>query len=42
MWAKDESGVIGSGIHERFRVDGEKLVAKAKQRLFGPRSCPGN
>ncbi|MEF9950880.1 MAG: dihydrolipoamide acyltransferase, partial [Mucinivorans sp.] len=26
--ASDEKGVIGSGEHERFIVDGEKFMAK--------------
>lgn len=31
--AFDNSGPIGSGIHKRFTVYGEKFTAKAKQKL---------
>jgi fluoroacetyl-CoA thioesterase len=40
VWAQDEAGVIGRGVHQRARVKNDRLLAKAKQRLFGPRSCP--
>lgn len=29
---KDEAGVIGRGIHERFMVDGEKFMQKAEEK----------
>eukprot|EP00282_Hemiselmis_andersenii_P047224 CAMPEP_0172080910 /NCGR_PEP_ID=MMETSP1043-20130122/19011_1 /TAXON_ID=464988 /ORGANISM="Hemiselmis andersenii, Strain CCMP441" /LENGTH=113 /DNA_ID=CAMNT_0012742297 /DNA_START=29 /DNA_END=370 /DNA_ORIENTATION=- len=40
VWAQDEAGIIGRGSHERATVKGERLVAKAKERMYGGLSCP--
>jgi fluoroacetyl-CoA thioesterase len=33
--ARDEKGPVGSGIHERFIVENERFMAKAREKLEG-------